>query len=116
MDIDFGFDTNRLLSTAVGLPTERYDNTERRSQFYRPLSDDLNRSVSLERALLGAKLADMQNDNAAFEKEGAALPAAELRPPRYARGPAHCFAVARTSRGAARPPLERKPAGIPIRL
>jgi predicted permease len=81
--IDFGYDTNRLLSTGIGLPEDGYDNAGRRTQFYQALSAGLNNSAALESALLRARLADIESDNAAFEIEGAATVPAEHRPHTY---------------------------------
>ena len=76
--MNVGYDTNRLLSTAIGFP----DDADQ-AQLYRILSTDLNRAAALESALFRAKLADMKNQNAAFAVEGAAPVAAALRPRAY---------------------------------
>ncbi len=98
--VDFGYDTNRLLSTPVELPNDTYDNAERRALFYRRLSTDLNRAAALVGALFRVNLADIESDNGAFELEGATPTAAELRPRTYVQavlGPLEALGIAARS-------------------
>ena len=98
--MDVGYETDRLLSTAVGLPDDTYGNAERRAQFYRALAEDLKRAVPLESALLRARLADIENENAAFDLEGAPPARAELRPRAYlqaALGPLETLGITQRS-------------------
>jgi predicted permease len=81
--LDVGYDTNRLLSASLGLPADRYNNDQRRALFYAALATEMNGAAALERTLFRARLADIEDDHAVFELEGAALSPVELRPRAY---------------------------------
>jgi predicted permease len=81
--LDFGFDTNRLLNTAIELPGDRYNDAERRVLFYDALAAQLNGAAALETTLFRTRLADIEDDNAVFELEGAAPVPVDLRPRSY---------------------------------
>ena len=65
--VDVGYDTRRLLSATVDLPSDRYDSVETRRVFYRRLLDDVASKPAIEGALLRTTLASISDADGAFE-------------------------------------------------
>jgi predicted permease len=83
--VDVGYETDRLLSTSVELPPDRYASGESRRVFFRRLSDALSDSPELDGVLFRTNLAAIDGPASEIELSGFRA-ATGARPRAYVQG------------------------------
>jgi len=66
-NVDLGYDTNNLLSTSLGPPSDRYDTREKRGVLFQTVADGLMRRGAIDGALLRSPIAEIGDPRAAFD-------------------------------------------------
>lgn len=77
VDVDFGFDVTRLVSTNIELPAAQFPDRTRLASAQRVLADHLAQQPGVEDVVLRASLADLADAEAAFEVSGGTTVPAE---------------------------------------
>jgi len=70
LDLDFGYDASRLMTTSIALPRERYADAVRVWTAQLALADRLDQQAAVAGVLLRSPLADLSDGEAAFEVAG----------------------------------------------
>jgi len=70
VNVDLGYDTRNLLSSAVEPSVERHPDPDARGRFYQGLYDGLSARPELDGVVLRTRLADISDETGAFELAG----------------------------------------------